>query len=145
MPAGASQFSNMATAESMVLSFTASKGQREWLIGTADWERQGYRVASSICPGEGSFLISPTRQAYPVQRCSECSWVIKGHMDGVGRFVMASIPPVGSTPFSMILDSGAQVNVAGEKWETYLDLGEGLGTSIRGAGDHVIQVWDMGA
>lgn len=56
------------------ISFTVAGEQSAWLLCLTDWEHGGYRIASSLQIGEGTYLICPDGWAYPVVRTSRGTW-----------------------------------------------------------------------
>jgi hypothetical protein len=106
-----------------------------YLLCAADFEKAGYRIFSSLYDGEGAYLIGPSLKAYSMRRGPRTdTWWLDGYVHQPGIFIVTGIVPAGHSPLALMLDSGASINVAGPRWQSFLSKISSEGISVAGVG-----------
>lgn len=125
------------SASSVDTTWTVISGKQPWLLGQSGLELAGCRFASSMIDDEGSFIIAPSGCAYPLARGFNLSLWLVGAVARSGEFVVGGVE---GSPFAMMLDNGAAVNVASRGWEKVLTVLPGRGVDVAGVGGTVASV-----
>jgi hypothetical protein len=127
-----------SNALSQVVSFTAIAGHSQWIMHEALWESIGCRFVSSMKDGEGPFLYSPSRYAFPLQRGDDGLKYLEAQVRRPGEVVIGGSKVPGQRIIRILMDDGAATSIAGDGWRTILSLEQGPGTAVRGVGDQVL-------
>lgn len=116
------------------LSFNVLANLHMWIISLADLERLGFRLVSSIY--EVTALITPNLLAYIIPRGGSLTYLpVTVTAPGV---VSVDDSTATGFPLRILLDSGADTCVGGDRSAEVLIMQPGLGRSCRGIGPGVI-------
>ena len=120
------------------LSCTALSGQKTWIASAAELEAQGARFFTTLHQDEVSAIITRRGTGFPLRRDAEGGLFLDGSVEAAG--VLAVPPTPTGRPLSLLIDTGAQTSVAGErKWREILADVSGAGRNVRGVGDTFVQ------
>jgi hypothetical protein len=131
------------------LPYTVLENQYDWIWSLALAERNGYSFRTSL-GGAGSWIISPNNEATPLERGPHDKLYLRIWPTSPG-YARTSRPPRSqdpgkAAPYSILilLDSGAEINVAGKHWESVLSLSTGPHSAVCGIGNFIVQSLALG-
>lgn len=125
----------------LVMTFTAIKGQENWLVSSAFLERAGLSLLTSL-QEDGTWLFDEEGLGYPMGRGARGEIYLDVSVQERGFFDVPANDK--DQKLRLQLDSGAHVNVAGRHWESMLSLSDAPGTGVYGVGKNFVEALGAG-